>query len=294
MSRRNVPKPFIPTKTTNPARARGTSDQQQREKRQKTSNKPTPPSSSQPMHPEELRAPTPRADIPEPHVDTNELPSETIVRREFSPSYTNPEGRVVLLNDSTKAEPGLAVTLLRGLALPRDMDQVPTDLLPRIGEMCLHLVQAGQAALKAYDKATKVAAKRERYKSDRDSARQEGKTWEQQAKASGMKWRGEASKFYKLGYAAFVDEMAGVMVIEPELGFLKQLLEPVVPDLELPYTEEECQLLPPEEDEDEQMTDAERQQEGIGENVAEGGGRGKFAKAEAQDKVAEDEIYDLD
>ncbi|KAF7126442.1 hypothetical protein RHSIM_Rhsim11G0109500 [Rhododendron simsii] len=61
--------------------------------------------------------------------------------------------------------------------------------------------------------------------------------------------------FFKLGYAAGADAMAGVMAIQPESGFLKQLPEPVVPDLDLPYTEEECQPLPPEEDEEE-MVDA--------------------------------------
>lgn len=45
--------------------------------------------------------------------------------------------------------------------------------------------------------------------------------------------------FYKLGYAASADAMAGVMVIQLESGFLKQLPEPVVLNLELPYTEEE-------------------------------------------------------
>lgn len=66
---------------------------------------------------------------------------ETVVRRqEYSPSYVGPDGRVVLLNDSVKAKPGLAVSLLRGLALPRDMDQVPSELLSGLFEMCSHLV----------------------------------------------------------------------------------------------------------------------------------------------------------
>lgn len=42
--------------------------------------------------------------------------------------------------------------------------------------------RAGQAALKAYDKATKVTAERERYRTDRDLFRQKSRTWEQQAK----------------------------------------------------------------------------------------------------------------
>lgn len=61
--------------------------------------------------------------------------------------------------------------------------------------------------------------------------------------------------FYKRGYAAGADAMVGVMVSQPESGFLKQFPEPVIPDLELPYTEEECALLPPEDDEDEEMAE---------------------------------------
>ncbi|KAF7114526.1 hypothetical protein RHSIM_RhsimUnG0084400 [Rhododendron simsii] len=48
--------------------------------------------------------------------------------------------------------------------------------------------------------------------------------------------------------------MAGVIAIQPESGFLKQLPEPIVPSLDLPYTEEECQPLPPAED-DAEMVD---------------------------------------
>lgn len=79
--------------------------------------------------------------------------------------------------------------------------------------------------------------------------------------------------FYRLGYAAGADAMAGVMAIQPESGFLKQLPELVIPDLELPYTEEECQPLPPEEDEDEEIVD--------------GGEKGQPADDDAQDKAAE-------
>lgn len=42
--------------------------------------------------------------------------------------------------------------------------------------------RAGQAALKAYDKATKVTTERERYWTDRDLFCQKSRTWEQQVK----------------------------------------------------------------------------------------------------------------
>lgn len=40
-----------------------------------------------------------------------------------------------------KAELALIVTLLRGLALPKDMEQVLSELMPNLVEMCSHLVQ---------------------------------------------------------------------------------------------------------------------------------------------------------
>ncbi|KAG5561520.1 hypothetical protein RHGRI_004532 [Rhododendron griersonianum] len=202
--------------------------------------------------------------------------------------------RVLMLKDSVKEEPNLVVTLLRGLALPRDYDQLPTELLPGLGDMCSHLVQAGQAALKAYDKAAKVSAERERYRTDRDNFRAKFKISETQLQETDAEVEKEKKKmreadakgyeagikratleytqtahqmvndeletrlpdFYKLGYAAGAEAMAGVLVVEADSTFLQQLPPPVVPDLELPYSEEECAPLPPEEDEDEVMAEA--------------------------------------
>ncbi|KAF7148248.1 hypothetical protein RHSIM_Rhsim03G0035300 [Rhododendron simsii] len=232
---------------------------------------------------------------PEPHIDLTDPATESAILRQFSPSYTMPDGRVLLVKDLVKEEPNLAVTLLRGLALPRDYDQVPTDLMPGLGEMCSHLVQAGQAALKAYDKAAKVSAERERYRSDRDSFRTKWRISEQEVKNKKAEVKslkkdladaraaaefasselkvvkaGEKEKmreadakgyeagikraaleytqvahrmvndelevrlpdFFKLGYAAGANAMAGVMAIQLESGFLKQLPEPIVPSLD--------------------------------------------------------------
>ncbi|KAG5545491.1 hypothetical protein RHGRI_017851 [Rhododendron griersonianum] len=194
-----------------------------------------------------------------------------------------------MLKDSVKEEPNLAVTLLRGLALSRDCDQLPTELIPGLGDMCSHLVQAGQAALKAYDRAVKVTAERERYRTDRDNFRAkfkisgtqlqetdselerlkkelaEAKAAAATTEAAMEKMRMEekiklqeadAKGFYELGYAAGAKAMAGVLVVETNSTFLQELPPPVIPDLELPYIEEECAPLPPEEDEDVVMAEA--------------------------------------
>ncbi|KAF7150811.1 hypothetical protein RHSIM_Rhsim02G0015100 [Rhododendron simsii] len=320
MSRRNIPRPVIPTKSANPSRARGSSDEPNRqgEKRQKTSADALQPRPvSQPSF-EKVPSPPKEKGVDIPAIDLTDPETEAAILRQFSPSYTMPDGRVLLMKDSVKEEPNLAVTLLRGLALPRDYDQVPTELMPGLGEMCSHLVQAGQAALKAYDKAAKVSAERERYRSDRDSFRAKWRASDQQVKEkeeevkilkkeladakaaaelvsaelnrvkvderdkireadakgyeagikrAALEYTQVAHKmvndelevrlpdFFKLGYAAGADAMAGVMAIQPESGFLKQLPDPIIPNLDLPYTEEECQPLPPEEDEEE-MVDA--------------------------------------
>ncbi|KAF7152420.1 hypothetical protein RHSIM_Rhsim01G0019100 [Rhododendron simsii] len=320
MSRRNIPRPTIPTKSANPAKTRGASDDlvQQKEKRQKTTTDALQSGSAHQSPIEKIRPSLSKEKegdvVLEPHIDLTDPETEAAILRQFSPSYTMPDSRVLLLKDSVKEEPNLAVTLLRGLALPRDYDQVPTELMPGLAEMCSHLVQAGQAALKAYDKASKVSAERERYRSDRDSFRAKWRASDQQVKekedevknlkkeladakaatdivsAELKRIKGEEREkireadakgyeagikraaleytqvahkmvndelevrlpdFFKLGYAAGADAMAGVMAIQPESGFLKQLPDPIIPNLDLPYTEEECQPLPPEEDEEE-------------------------------------------
>ncbi|KAF7143972.1 hypothetical protein RHSIM_Rhsim05G0059700 [Rhododendron simsii] len=281
MSRRNIPRPTIPTKSAIPTRARRTSDEQnqQGEKRQKPSanalqSRPVnqPPTEKVPSPPKEKGVDVPAG----PHIDLTDPEIEAAILRHFSPSYTMPDGRVLLMKDSVKEEPNLAVTLLRGLALPRDYDQVPTDLMPGLGEMCSHLVQARQATLKAYDKAAKVSFECERYRSDRDSFRTKWRISENQADAKGyeagiqraaLEYTQVAHRmvndeievrlpdFFKLGLESGAKAMAGVMAIEPESGFMKQLPKPVFPPLDLPYSEEECQPLPPEEDEEEAAAD---------------------------------------
>ncbi|KAF7126388.1 hypothetical protein RHSIM_Rhsim11G0037400 [Rhododendron simsii] len=115
------------------------------------------------------------AHVPELHLETREPPVETIVQREFSPSYAGPDRRVILLSDFVKAKPGLAISLLRGLALLRDVEQVPSEVM-------LGFTEVGQAALKVYNKVTKVAAEQERYKNDRDTTSQKAKASDQQAR----------------------------------------------------------------------------------------------------------------
>lgn len=59
----------------------------------------------------------------------------------FSPSFVHGGSRVLTLEDSVKAEPNLAETLLHGLALPKDMERLPKEAMPNFREMCSYLVQ---------------------------------------------------------------------------------------------------------------------------------------------------------
>lgn len=54
----------------------------------------------------------------------------------FSPLYTDSSGRIVALDDSVEATPEIAITLLQGLALPKDMEQVPKELKLSLVDMC--------------------------------------------------------------------------------------------------------------------------------------------------------------
>lgn len=118
------------------------------------------------------------------------------VVQEFAPSFALAEGRVVTVEDSVKLEPRLAVTMLRGLALPRDMEKVPEDLQPSLVHASAYLVQvcpslcsfilallllpslihsivqAGQALLQSSNKVTLAAAERSRYHNDLKTERE--------------------------------------------------------------------------------------------------------------------------
>ncbi|KAG5535796.1 hypothetical protein RHGRI_023536 [Rhododendron griersonianum] len=86
---------------------------------------------------------------------------------------------------------------------------------------------------------------------------------------------------------------ARILLFRQNGSFQSALPGPVIPDLELPYTEEECQPSPLEDEKDEEMVDGAiaKDQREFGGNATEGGGRDRSAKVEVQDKVAEDESH---
>lgn len=61
--------------------------------------------------------------------------------QEFTHSFASADGRRVTVEDSVKSEPNLAVTMLQGLALPRDMERVPQDLGSSLVHASAYLLQ---------------------------------------------------------------------------------------------------------------------------------------------------------
>lgn len=59
----------------------------------------------------------------------------------FVPNFGCPNGHVITEADSLAENQLLAMTLLRGLALPRDMENLPTGKANNIVEMCLFLAK---------------------------------------------------------------------------------------------------------------------------------------------------------
>ncbi|KAF7144626.1 hypothetical protein RHSIM_Rhsim04G0140000 [Rhododendron simsii] len=68
----------------------------------------------------------------------------------FLPDFECSDGHVISVDDSLGESPLLAMTLLRGLALPKDMENLPTGKANNMAELCLFLAKAGQCAIKAF------------------------------------------------------------------------------------------------------------------------------------------------
>ncbi|KAF7141668.1 hypothetical protein RHSIM_Rhsim06G0074600 [Rhododendron simsii] len=77
--------------------------------------------------------------------DNPDEPSEA-----FVPDFTCSDGHVIAADDSLEESPLLAMTLLKGLALPKDMENLQTGKANNMAELCLFLAKAGQCAGKAF------------------------------------------------------------------------------------------------------------------------------------------------
>ncbi|KAG5550370.1 hypothetical protein RHGRI_015357 [Rhododendron griersonianum] len=215
MSRRNIPRPSIPTKNANPARGRGTDQQQQ--KKQKLSDE-----AGQAALQAYDKAVKVSAERERYRTD----------RDNFKAKFKTTESRL----QETDAE---------------------------MGKLKKELAEAKTAAATAEAEVEKMKVEEKKKLDEADA-----KGYEAGIKRAALEYTQTAHQmvndaleerlpeFFELGYAAGAEAMATVLVVETDTQFRKQVPPPVIPDLRLPYTEEECAPLPPEEDEDEVMAEA--------------------------------------
>lgn len=125
MSRRNTVR--VNLKGNTPIAPSGSEPVMPQEKRQKTTHDflTTRPPAPRPMEKEKPKASSVSGSgAALKAVDT----ARAIVTQEFSPSFAAVDGRLVTIEDSVKADPGLVVIVLQGLTLPKDMERIPKDL----------------------------------------------------------------------------------------------------------------------------------------------------------------------
>ncbi|KAF7151064.1 hypothetical protein RHSIM_Rhsim02G0086800 [Rhododendron simsii] len=75
-------------------------------------------------------------------------PSEPSVP--FVPNFECSDGHVITIDDSLEESPLLAMTFLKGLALPKDVENLPTGKAANVAELCLLLAKAVQCVSKAF------------------------------------------------------------------------------------------------------------------------------------------------
>ncbi|KAF7147517.1 hypothetical protein RHSIM_Rhsim03G0108900 [Rhododendron simsii] len=68
----------------------------------------------------------------------------------FVPDFECPDGHLITISYTLEDSPLLAMTLLKGLALPKDMGNLPTGKAKNMAELCLLIVKVGQCASKAF------------------------------------------------------------------------------------------------------------------------------------------------
>lgn len=59
----------------------------------------------------------------------------------FEPSFTSPNGHAITVTSSLVDNPHLAMTLLNGVALPKDMELLQTGKADNIAKLCCHVAK---------------------------------------------------------------------------------------------------------------------------------------------------------
>ncbi|KAG5543441.1 hypothetical protein RHGRI_016241 [Rhododendron griersonianum] len=212
MSRRNILRPVIPTKSANPARGRGASDQQQqKEKRQKLSED-VPPSNASQSVPSEIRRPSPPKDLGR-HTESH-AGQAALKAYDKAAKVSAERERYRTDRDNFRAKFKISETQLQ-----------ETDA--EVEKLKKEFAEARTAASTAEAEVEKMK------KEEREKLREaDAKGYEAGIQRAALEYTQTAAHkmvndelevrlpdFYKLGYAAGADAMAGVIVVEADSGY---------------------------------------------------------------------------
>ncbi|KAF7124569.1 hypothetical protein RHSIM_Rhsim12G0097900 [Rhododendron simsii] len=101
----------------------------------------------------------------------------------FIPDFECSDGHVIAVGDSLKESPLLAMTLLKGLALPKDMKSLPTGKAKIMAKLCLFLAKAGQCASKAFGDIDVLLETKRPLRGDLQAKRKEAQQFADQIEA---------------------------------------------------------------------------------------------------------------
>ncbi|KAG5564447.1 hypothetical protein RHGRI_000589 [Rhododendron griersonianum] len=211
MSRRNIPRPTIPTKSANPARGRGADQQQQQQKKQKLSDEVPPPSASKTV-PSETRRPSPQKDLGRQAAlkAYDRAVKLTAERERYRTDRDNFRAKFKI------SESQLQETDAEMEKLKKELDEAKTAAA---------IAEAEMEKMKMEEKKKLREADAKGYEAGIKRAALEYTQTAHQMVNDELETR--LSDFFELGYAAGAEAMAGVLVVESDSKFLQQLPPPV-------------------------------------------------------------------
>ncbi|KAI8546920.1 hypothetical protein RHMOL_Rhmol07G0156800 [Rhododendron molle] len=164
------------------------------------------------------------------HATEGDTTGRTEPQEAFVPDLTCPDGHVITAGDSLSENPLLAMTLLKGVALPKDMKGLHSGKASNMAELCLFLAKAGQCASRAF--------------SDMDVLLETKKTMRADLQAQRKEAEGALNKVIeleaKVADAAAVKEERDRLQLQVGLDYAEipaadhRREPPVVPPMELP------------------------------------------------------------
>lgn len=76
----------------------------------------------------------------------------------FLPNFTCPDGQPIKATNSLDDSPLLAMTLLKGVALPKDLSRLPKKMVDNVAEMCFYTAKVRETHPRAFLLGTRLAS----------------------------------------------------------------------------------------------------------------------------------------